>query len=314
VLAIAEQSDDADLALRGHLDLGGTDLWEGKFEPSRTHFDEALALYEAGRHYLVDSGFSITDPGVLALGSSAWNLWMLGSPDRALAHAREAVALARRIGHPYSLANALFSETIVHWFRRDVSGQRERAAEAMVLSEAHGFSFWLGLAKTCHAAARVAAGEPEAVADLLPGLAQSGGTGSRAGAPGLFVILGEAYVRAEQLAEARGAVEGGLALAARTGQPFYDAELHRLQGEIDLSGGGAPADAEALFQRALEIARAQGARSLDLRAAASLARLWRDQGKPAEAHALLAPIYDWFTEGFDTQDLKDAKALLEELA
>jgi predicted ATPase len=130
----------------------------------------------------------------------------------------------------------------------------------------------------------------------------------------LFVILGEAYVHAEQLAEARGAVEGGLALAARTGQPFYDAELHRLQGEIDLSGGGAPADAEALFQRALEIARAQGARSLDLRAAASLARLWRDQGKPAEAHALLAPIYDWFTEGFDTQDLKDAKALLEELA
>jgi len=197
--------------------------------------------------------------------------------------------------------------------RRDVSSQRERAAEAMAFSEAHGFPFWLGLASTFHAAARVAAGEQEAVADLLPGLVQSGGTGNRGGAPGLLSVVADAYLTAGKLAEARSAVEGGLALAAQTGQHFMDAELHRLAGEIELAGGGAAADAEALFLRSLEIARSQEAKSPELRTATSLARLWRDQGRRVEARELLAPIHAWFTEGFDTRDLVEAKALLAEL-
>lgn len=129
----------------------------------------------------------------------------------------------------------------------------------------------------------------------------------------MLTLLGEAYLTAGQIPEARGAVEGGLALAAQTGQAFFDAELHRLRGETVLAGGDAPAEAEAAFLRGLDIARAQEAKSFDLRTATSLARLWRHQGKRAEAHALLAPIYGWFSEGFDTRDLIEAKALLAAL-
>jgi predicted ATPase len=290
------------------------ELYQGKFTSSLGHCEAALASHEPGRNHLASPGLSITDREVSARSISALSLFALGWPDRALARTREAIALARRIGHPYSLAYALVPQTILHWLRREVSAQRERAAEAIALSESHGFRFWLGLAGTWHAAARVAAGEPEAVADLMPGLAQSGGTGSRAGAPAFFAVIGRAYLSVGQLSEARVAVGGGLALAAQTGQPFYDAELQRLQGELVLAAGGAHGDAEAFFHRALEIARAQEARSFELSAATSLARLWQQQGKKDEARDLLAPVYDWFTEGFDTQDLKDAKALLKELA
>jgi predicted ATPase len=272
-----------------------------------------LARFEPGRDQVSILKSASEDRDVVAFGFSAWSLWNLGWPDRALEHTREAVALARRVGHPFSLANALFFEIIVLWLRRDIRELREQAAETMSLCEAQGFPFFLGLARTCHAAARVAAGEPEAVSDLLPGLAQSGGTGSRAGAPGLFAILGDAYIGAGQLPEARGAIEGGLALASETGQPVFDAGLHRLLGEIALAEGGAPAEAEVLFQRALDTAHSQEARSFELKAGTSLARLWRDQGKRAEARNLLAPVYDGFTEGFDTKALKDAKMLLDEL-
>ena len=138
-------------------------------------------------------------------------------------------------------------------------------------------------------------------------------TGNQVGAPGFFALLAEAQQAAGQLAEAQGTVATGLAVAAQTGQPFFDADLHRLDGDLLLATGGTADEAAARYHRALAIAREQGARSFELRAATSLARLWRDQGKRAEARALLAPVYAWFTEGFDTRDLIDAKALLDEL-
>ena len=131
---------------------------------------------------------------------------------------------------------------------------------------------------------------------------------------GIFLLLADAQRAAGQLAEAQGTVATGLAVAAQTGQLFFDADLHRLDGDLLLATGGTADEAAARYHRALAIAREQGARSLELRAATSLARLWRDQGKRAEARDLLAPVYGWFTEGFDTRDLHDAKALLEELA
>ncbi len=308
VLEIAEETNDADLALSGHAELGVAEHFQGKLTSSLAHCETALAL-RAERHHRD----GILDRAVHALGHAAWDLWMLGWPDRALTRVREAVASARQLGHPFSLGHALIFETVVHLLRRTASEQRERAAELMAFGEKHGFPFFLGLARTFHAAARVAAGEPQAVADLLPGLTQSGGTGSRAGAPGLLSLVGEAYLAVGRHSEAHGAVEGGLALAAQTGQAHFDADLHRLRGEIVLATGSTPAEAEAHFQRALEIARSQEARSFELRAAIRLARLWQDQGKPAEARTLLQPVYDWFSEGFDTGDLKDATALLEEL-
>jgi predicted ATPase len=133
------------------------------------------------------------------------------------------------------------------------------------------------------------------------------------GAPALFALLAEAQRAAGQLAEAQATVATALAVAAQTGQPLFDADLHRLDGDLLLATGGSADEAAARYHRALAIAREQGARSFELRAATSLARLWRDQGKRAEARALLGPVYGWFTEGFDTRDLIDAKALLAEL-
>jgi predicted ATPase len=254
------------------------------------------------------------DPCVDTLVTAACCLWFLGSPDHALASAREAVALARQLADPLSLAEALCYETIVHWLRHDVTAQRTRATETIAVSEAHGFPLFARLGGTYLAAARAAGGEPGAVADMLTGLGLVAETGLQAGAPVLFVLLGEAYGAAGQLDEARGVVETGLAVATQTTQALYDAELHRLQGEIALATGGAPTDAEAFFHRALDITRKQEAKSLELRVATSLARLWQHQGKRAEARDLLAPLYAWFTEGFDTADLKDAKSLLDELS
>jgi predicted ATPase len=166
----------------------------------------------------------------------------------------------------------------------------------------------------------VRAGETAAVADILAGLSMGAETGFQAGAPFLLSWLAEAYMIAGQLVEAEGAVDLALAVAAETRQPGAHAELQGLLGEIALrmtdgseAGSDAAAKSEECFQSALDTARAQEAKSLELRAATNLARLWRDQGKRIEAHDLLAPIYGWFTEGFDTRDLIEAKALLAEL-
>jgi len=167
--------------------------------------------------------------------------------------------------------------------------------------------------------ARVAAGETGAVADILAGIALSAGTGNQSGAPGVLTVLAEAYLIVGQLGEARGAVAAGLALASQTGQGLNETFLHGLQGEIlrkTVEGSAAENEkaAEESFRRAIEIARAQEAKTQELRATLGLARLWRDQGKGDAARDLLAPLYAWFTEGFDTLDLVEAKALLDELA
>jgi tetratricopeptide (TPR) repeat protein len=282
--------------------------------------EAARSIYEVGRHHALVSTFS-QDPGVAARCYCAWSLWNLGWPDRALARAREAVELAHQLAdHPFSLAFALTFETILHSLRRDMIAQRERAAELIALTEANGFPMFLGIGRMNHAAARVAAGETGAVAEVLAGIALSAETGSQAGAPGIFAVLAEAYLAAGQLDDARGTVETGLALVEQMGQHDAHVALHNLRGDIVLkavesqgSSGDREKTAEECFQRAIEIARAQEAKSLELRAALRLARLWRDQGKRAEACELLAPVYGWFTEGFDTQDLIDAKALLAEL-
>jgi predicted ATPase len=187
----------------------------------------------------------------------------------------------------------------------------------VALSEAQGFPLWLGLGRAHNAAARVMAGDPTALPEVplpevLDGMALVGETGSQSGAPVLFYVLAEAQRAAGQLAEAQGTVATALVVAAQTGEPLFDADLHRLDGDLLLATGTAD-DAGGRYHRALAIAREQGARSLELRAATSLAHLWRDQGKRADARDLLAPIYAWFTEGFATRDLQAAKTLLEEL-
>jgi predicted ATPase len=316
VLAMSEETGDPSLLFRGHSSAALPKHYQGHFAASLEHCERAIDLYDPARDRwgVFQHGF-VNDPSGGALGIAAWNLWYLGYVDRSLGRAREGVTLARTLGEPFSLAFALFLETSVHRFRRDWRAQRERAAEVIALGDVQGFPLWRGVGRVLHGLARVNAGEgAAALTEVAEGLALAGGTGNRGGAPGLFAALAAGRRAAGQHAEALGAVESGLAVATATGQHFCDAGLHQLKGELLLDTDTAnSAEAEALFRRALDIARAQEAKSFELRAATSLARLWQRQGKRAEARALLAPVYAWFAEGFDTGDLVEAKALLEEL-
>jgi len=310
-LALAEETGDAELHLRARCDLGLVQVYRGEFASSLEHLECAIAQHRPGprRTRVGATGH----PGVRALSASGWVLCALGFPDRALARAHEAVAQARELAHPFSVAHALLFETVVHSLRHDREAQRERAAEVVSLSEAHGFPFWRAVAMTFHAAARVAGGERSAVAHVRAAFALTAATGSRGGAPASLAQLADAYLEAGLLDEARLAVEGGLAVSAQTGQPFFDAVLHTLKARTLLAAGGAPEEAEAALRRALGIARAQGTRFFELQTATAYAALLRDRGDSGAARALLAPLHDGFVEGFATADLVAAKELLDTL-
>jgi predicted ATPase len=315
VLAAAEARGDQEQVAYAHFVVAIPEYCQGKFASSLAHGKLAMARYDPAQHDGHVGVLSLGNDngkGAGAIGHCAWNLWHLGRADAARESAREMVALARRLD-PFSLAYALCYETWVHWLRRDVSAWRECAAEVIALSETHGFPLWLGLGRAWRGAARVMDGDAGALPEILDGMALIRETGKQSGEPRHFALLAEAQQTAGQPGEAQRTVATALAVAAQTGQPFWDADLHRLDGDLLLATGGLADEATARYHRALAIAREQGARSFELRAATSLARLWRDRGKRSEARELLAPIYAWFTEGFDTRDLQDAKALLEEL-
>ncbi len=169
-------------ALVAHTNVAVPEYYQGRFASSLTHCERAIGIYEPTLHH----GFvraMAGDQGVSALGFAAWNLLQLGRPDAALARAHEAVALARRLDHPFSLAYALFFETAVHLLRRDVAAQRERALEVGALSEVQGFPLWLGLGRVFHAAARVLPGDPAALPEIMDGLALAAETGFQGGPP-----------------------------------------------------------------------------------------------------------------------------------
>src|SRR5262245_7859908 len=311
VLAAAEARGDGRQAVIGHANLALAEWSQGKFASSLAHCERVFALYDPEQHHALVRVLG-SDQGVSALSFAAWNLWFLGHPDAALARAREAVALGARLHHPHSLTVALLWETVLHWYRRCAGAQRERAAEVIALSEAQGFPLWLGLGRAFHAAAASPTVISAALPEIGDGLAHAAVMGHQAGAPAFLLLLAEAQHAAGELDDAQRTIATGLAIAAQTGQPFFDADLYRLQGDLLLASGGTD-EAAASYHRALAIAREQGARSLELRAATSLARLLRDQCRPAEARAPLASVYAAFTEGFDTRDLVEAKALIDEL-
>jgi len=227
-----------------------------------------------------------------------------------------AVALAKRLEHPLSLVFALYYSGVVHFERGEIDRTRERAEEVVGLAEKLGCPFWLELARALRGFARVESGEGEAgIAEMQQAGGELARIGSAIGAPQGLFWLAEGLRKVGRHDEALGALGLGVAQAEKRGQHYYDAELHRLRAEILLdTDGNSVEEAEALFGQALEIARRQEAQTFELRAATSLARLWQRQGKRDAARALLAPIYAWFTEGFETRDLKDAKTLLAELA
>jgi len=279
-----------------------------------------MALYDPQQHRAHVALYQV-DPGVPCLSFGAWTLWLLGYPDQALERMHQAVTLAEESLHPFSLAWALTFTAWVHHLRREGEAVQERAGAVIALCTEHGFPLFLAFGTAVWGWALAVQGQTEdGIEQIRRGLAALQATGGAIGRSYFLGMLAEAHGQAGQIEDGLATVAEALAFVEQTEERFYEAELHRLKGALTLQSQGAgqkskvEGEAEAYFHKALDIARHQQARSLELRAATSLARLWQQQGKQTEAREVLSEIYNWFTEGFDTKDLQEVKALLEELA
>jgi len=253
---------------------------------------------------------------VFALDYLSEVLRCLGYWEQGRARAQEGLQLARELVHPFSIATALFWVAGDHLMAGDYQHALEQAEALVALATEHGFPRWLGAGAYVHAWAQVELGQVEEGLAGIRSIANATRAGGlQLGMPAILIQLAEACGKAGLTDEGLAAVAEALELVERTGECFLAAMLHAARGDLLLAASeGNEAEAETCFRRALDVARSQEARQFELSAATRLARLWQRQGKREEARELLAPIYGWFTEGFDTRDLKDAKALLDELA
>ena len=316
LLSLALSQENTNLAVEAHVAQLVTLHAQGEFDKTLAHANEAIALYdsEARQGRIQSFGY---DGRVMALTVASWALWMLGYPDQALKRMHETLATARNLAYPYCKTMALVGSAWVHLFRREAGAARELAEQAVALSIEHGFAWTQAYATPVSGWALAEEGlVGDGIGKIREGLAALEQIGHRMRRPQHQGLLAEACARAGQIDEALAMITQALDTATRTGVQANAAELHRLKGELLLQQGAprAAAEAEGYFGRAIEIARRQRAKSWELRAATSLARLWRDQGKRKQARKLLSPVYDWFTEGFDTPDLREAGALLDTLA
>ncbi|MBI3799401.1 MAG: hypothetical protein HY268_20845 [Deltaproteobacteria bacterium] len=312
--------------MRSHVALGETLYFLGEFVQARGHMEQGFTLYDPRQ---LRSPRAWVDDGMASLSYTASILWNVGYPDQALKRSREALTLAQELSHPYSLGFALFFAAKLHQYRREGQLTQKRAEATMTLSTDQGFPYWLAMGTTLRGWALAEQGQgEEGIAQTRQGLAGYRATGAELAQPYFLALLAEAYGKGGQAEEGLGVLAEALAMVDRSGERFYETELYRLKGELALQSGvrspkseipstqhptpstQAEAEAEACFLKALEIARQQQAKSLELRAVMSLSRLWQRQGKKDEAHKMLAEIYGWFTEGFDTKDLQEAKVLL----
>ena len=309
LLQLTTDSADDGLRLQAHHSAWTTYLFAGEPIAAREHYEAGRRLYDPGRHGLHHRLYGGHDPGVCARYMGAQVHWLLGYPQRGLVIGGDALALAKQIGHSFSLGAALIMNTLLHLDRREpeLALQRLEAAEALAAEQRLGFVLEAPLLHGAVLMAQEAFGQ--AIACLREGLADRPGVRLRCYG---LVKLAEALARQGECGAALVAVREGLEEQEQTGQRRWEPELHRLEG-VALLGINRLEEAQNALEEALRIARRQQAKSYELRAATTLARLWGDQGHHAEARDLLAPIYGWFTEGFGTPDLKDAKTLLDEL-
>jgi predicted ATPase len=276
--------------------------------------EQSIALYNSRQHYRFLSGIGTMEAGVVARNMAAWVLWNLGYPDQALEKIREALTLARAIAHPYSLAYASMFGSAVHTWRGEAQAALELADAVIALAREQGFPSWLATGIFFRGYALAVQGEEEkGIAQMLEGDAVNLAVGPRSSTTRFLSGLLEAYLKRGQTDEAAKVLAEALELDENTGQRYQEARLYRLKGELLLMRDGADDQAEQSFRTAIRIAQSQSAKSLELRATTSLARLLAKQGWRDEARTMLAEIYGWFTEGLDTADLNEAKALLDEL-
>ncbi len=333
LLSLAQNTQDVALLLEAHHALWFTSFLCGELTAARAHSEQGIALYDRQQHQSLALLYGGHDPGVCCRDIATLVLWLLGYPDQAYKRSQEALALARELSHPFSLAEALSYTTWLFQFRREEQTFHERTEALMVLSEEQGFSYPLAQGTLLQGWVLVWQGQgEEGIAQIRRGLSALRATGTEGVRPYYLALLAEAHGKVGQTVEGLSALTEALeAVNNNSGARFYEAELYRLKGTLTLQQfkvqgskfnvenpqsafHNPQSEAEACFLKAIDIAQRQQAKSLELRAATSLARLWQQQGKREEAHKLLSDIYNWFTEGFDTKDLQEAKTLLDELA
>jgi predicted ATPase len=313
LLTLAQRQNDTALLQEAHWALGQTLYYLGELNPARTHLEQSSAFYTPQS---LSSQVSRDAAGtqIACLVHMAWVLWALGYPDQALETSDEALSLAHELSHPFTLAFAFWGMAQLNQFRREVQATLARAEAAIALSNEQGFSLWVEYGTPLRAWTLVMQGNTEEGIAQIRQIMTNKPAVANAQWPIFYALLVEAYGAAGQTEEGLDMVTQALALVEKTGFRFYEAELRRLQGELLLKQAAPDRHrAETGLHRALDLARSQHAKSLELRVAMSLSRLWHHQGKKEEAYHLLKEIYGWFTEGFNTPDLQDAEVLLEEL-
>jgi predicted ATPase len=313
-LALAKKQTATAPLMIGHRLMGLSLLSTGDITQGRTHLDRALALYNPVEHASLTTRFG-QDARVSILSYRALALVLLGYPDAALTDADRAVEYARDIGQAATLMFALNHASLVNSQCRNYEAAIAHADELLTLADEKSSLFWKSVAMLRRGVGFALKGSAaEAVESITSGFAAFRTTGSTLFLPLDMSCLATAYAGLGQLGEAWRCIDEALGAIATTKERWFEAEANRIAGEISLKSPEPDvAKAKTYFERALAIARKQQAKSWELRAAMSMAQLWRDQGKPQQARELLAPIYGWFTEGFDTLDLKEAKTLLDEL-
>ena len=313
LFTLAHSVPDSTLLMVAHRALGGPLTAHGALAQGLEHLRQGLTLYHPQQHRALAFVYG-QDIGVACQQWSAWALWLLGYPDQALQMTRDTLQMAQEVSHPLTLAGAMTFSATFHRFRRETAPAKALAKSALRLTTEQGFGFWMAFAKTV-------LGELVEPGDIAAGMARTRegiaawrATGAELWLPLHLTRLAEAYGKVGQADAGLAALDEALSIVERGGEHTWDADLYRVKGDLMLMQGAAASAAEACFHEALEIARRQGAKSWELRAATSLSRLLHTQGKAAEARTLLSEVYGWFTEGFDTADLQEAKGLLDALS
>lgn len=319
VLRASQAQKDPAAMLKAQIAMSHSVFFQGELEAARGHLDQCLALAEADGIRTPNVSVGGVDCQVRAHCYMAWCLWLLGYPDQALASATTAFTVADGLADPYTLAWSLIFAASLHGWRGELPAVREHAEAALALSREHGLIMTRAEGTIHLGTATVGLGDrDDPVREATEAVALLRDSAMQGWLPYHLALLAEIHLTAGRVDEALRFATDATELCAERGERWYEAELHRLKGELTLRSAARSSatiqnEAEACFQKALEIAAEQSARSWQLRASTSLSRLWQRQGKKAEARQLLSNSHDWFTEGFDTRDLQEAKALLEEL-
>ena len=316
ILELAEQVGNHDFLIEAH-HLGWSTLcFTGEFRAAQRHAEEGIAQYERERDHHLTYTYSGHDPGMCARTFGSLSLAQLGYSERGLARCRDGLALAEALAHPLTVGIALWGAGALHQLRREPDAMRQIGERMIEYGKEKGLRMIVPFGKFFHGNAMAQEGEfAKGIAQMREGISELRSIGTLFSLLSFLADLADACALCGNVDEGLATVEEGLALMRTGGEHFSLSEIHRIKGKLLLA---MPADnrdaAEAAFREALSVACAQQAKLLELRAATDMARLWHDQGKVRQARELLAPVYGWFTEGFDTVDLKEAKALLDKLA